>query len=319
MVTHKQMLSPELADAAFALDEGAFSDPVQGPLGWVIVHARKIEPAKPSTFDQVKDELRKEMELEIARDQVYDIQNNIEDARAGGEPLADIAARNNLTVRSFSGITADGKTRGGDPVELPDLPELLTTVYANQAGEQIPPLNTNGDGYYWIEIDGVTPPELRPLADVRADVVKLWKEKKREAELEEMAIKMSARGNAGESFEKLAGEINRGLLTAPGIQRYTQSDTFSRTAVSRLFAASEGGFTYGPVGLGDSLIVMQVKEIRDPSQDTSSEAYKKTEADVLDSIQADMISSFIVGYQKELGVSVNAPLLQRLTVTDSNR
>lgn len=318
-VSREEMLSPSLADAAFALESGKWSEPVQGPLGWSILHVTGIEAAEPSTFDGVKEKLRASLELEMARDQIYDIQNTIEDARAGGEPLADVAQRYNLTLRQISGVTQDGKTRGGDPVELPELPDLLKTVYENEAGDQVPPLDSGKDGYYWVEIDAVTPAEVRPLDEVRDEVVKLWKQRKRAAELEALAQKLMDRGNAGESFDKIAGEYDRSVLTMPGIQRYAENDTFSRTAVSKLFATPQGGFTYGPVGLGDSLVLMQVKEIREPKLDETSAKYTEAQANIRDSIQADMIQSFVVGYQQELGVEVNMALLQQLMATDTGQ
>ncbi|MEP5263652.1 MAG: peptidyl-prolyl cis-trans isomerase, partial [Nitratireductor sp.] len=228
--------------------------------------------------------------------------------------LADIAARYSLTLREIDGVTDDGKTRKGDPVELPEeLPDLLETAYASGIGEQIPPLATAGQGYYWVQVDAITPAEVQPLEEVRERVLSIWKERKRTAELQALADKLVERGNAGESFEKIAGEYDRSVLTMPGIGRNAQNDTFSRTAVASLFATPEGGFTSGPVGVGDSLLLMQVKEIREPDLKQGSEKYAEIEKNVRDSIEADMLQIIVTGYQKELGVEVNAGLLAQIT------
>lgn len=313
-VGRTEMMSPALADAAFSAESGAWSEPVQGPLGWSIFHVGEISPAKPSTYEGVRDDLRKKIELEMAQEQIYDIQNNIEDARAGGESLADIAARYSLTLREIDGVTQDGKTRQGDEVEIPeDLPNLLETAYGSGVGEQIPPLATSGQGYYWVQVDQITPAAVQPLDEVRDRVVTLWKEKKLAAELQALAEKLADRGNAGESFEKIAAEYDRSVLTMPGIGRNAQNDTFSRTAVTKLFATPEGGFTSGPVGVGDSLLLMQVKEIREPDLKKGSDKYAEIEKNVRDSIQADMLQVFVTSYQKELGVEVNAGLMAQIT------
>ena len=314
MISRAELLSPALAEAAFSAESGAWSEPVSGPLGWSIFHVGDISPAKPSTYESVKDDLRRTIELELAQEQIYDIQNNIEDARAGGESLADIAARYGLTLREIDGVTADGKTRKGDPVELPEeLPGLLETAYSNGVGEQIPPLATAGQGYYWLQVDAITPAEVQPLDEVRERVLSLWKERKRAAELQALASELVERGNAGESFEKIADEYDRSVLTMPGIGRNAQNDTFSRTAVASLFATPEGGFTSGPVGVGESLLLMQVKEIRVPDLKKDSEKYAEIEKNVRDSIEADMLQVVVTGYQKELGVEVNAGLVAQIT------
>ncbi|MEQ8327536.1 MAG: SurA N-terminal domain-containing protein [Parvibaculum sp.] len=316
-VSRGEMISPELADTAFSLESGAWSEPVKGPLGWSIIHVGEITPGKDSTFAEVKDKVRKALEIEMAREQIYDIQNAIEDARAGGEPLADIAARYDLNLRSISGITEDGKTRSGDDIELPELPGLLETVYDSQIGDQNPPKDTGKEGYYWVQLDAVNPATVQPLDEVRDEVVRIWKERQRAAKLEALAAKLVERGNAGESFDEIAGDYGRSVLAMPGIQRYAQNDTFSRTAVTKLFAAPQGGFVYGPVGLGDSLLVMRVREISEPDVPKDSETYTQARANLADSLSADMLQTFVVGHQNDLGVEVNQTLLQQLTATDS--
>lgn len=320
MVGRSELMSPALADAAFSAESGAWSEPVQGPLGWSIFHVGEISAAKPSTYEEVKDDLRRKLELEMAQEQIYDIQNNIEDARAGGETLAEIAARYNLTLREIDGVTKDGKTRRGDDVEMPeDTPNMLETAYSNGVGEQIPPLATSKQGYYWMQVDAVTPAEVQPLADVRERVLTIWKNEKRASELQALAEKLVERGNAGESFETIAGEYGRSVLTAQGIGRNASNDTFSRSAVTKLFATPEGGFTYGPVGIGDSLLLMQVKEVREPDLAKNSERYKEIAASVRDSIQADMLQVFVTAYRNELGVEVNPSLIAQVTGADTTQ
>lgn len=318
LVTREALLSLDLGAAAFALDEGRFSEPVQGPLGWVIMHVRKIEAEKLAELDTVKEELRAALELEIARDQVYDIQNAIHDERAGGASLEDVAERYNLTVRHIAGVTADGRTRGGDAVELPDLPDLLRLVYEIGIGEMAPPQQTD-DGYYWVDVVNIDPPHLKPLDEVRDQVVKLWREQTRDAALIERAEALTARANKGESFDAIAAELGRAVLTAPGMRRHAQSDTFSRQAVVKAFAAPEGGVVWGPLGLGDGLVLMQIRDVIEPELDPASEIYAKARENVLDSIRADMIQTFITGYQNELGYDVNARLVRQLTAADSGQ
>ncbi len=320
LVARNQMISPAVADAAFALKVGEYSDPVKGPLGPVILHVTKIEPGSTSTFEGVKDKLRAKMTEEQAHSQVYDVQNTIEDARAGGATLEDIAAKNNLKILKFSGLTVKGLTLDAKkPDGLPDYKDLIETVFKSEPGDQIPPGDTGDGGYYWVRVDGVQPQKLQPLDKVRDQVVKLWKEEKRKADLDVLAQKIVERGNKGESFTKMAGELDRTVLVSPEIKRDSQSDAFSRVAVARLFASPKGGFSYGPVGFGQSLIVMQVKAINDPKPDPQSADYKKLHDDLLDSLQTDMITTTVAGLEKSLGVKLNIELIQNATSTDNNQ
>jgi peptidyl-prolyl cis-trans isomerase D len=319
-VSRTQMISPAIADAAFALKVGEYSDPVQGPLGPVILHVTAVTPGKPSTYEGVKDRLKAMIVNDQASSEVYNVQNTIEDGRAGGSSLEDIAAKNNLKVVKFTGVTKEGQTSDRKPIAgLPQFKDLLETVYKSEAGDQIPPGDTGDGGYYWVRVDGTTPPQLKPLKEVRADVIALWKTEKRKADLDALAQSLVERGNKGESFDKMAASLGRTILTSPEIKRSSQSDTFSRIAVARLFAAPKGGFAYGPVGFGDSLLVMQVKSIDDPKPDAQSADYKQLHDDVGSSLQNDMIATYVAGFQLQLKPEINVRLLQRAESADTQQ
>lgn len=312
-ISRGEMLSPETANAAFALPVGQFSDPVKGPLGYVILHVSSITPAVPSTFESAKSKLRGLMASEQAQNEVYDIQNAIEDARAGGASLEEIAAKNHLTLTKFTGVSAVGlDIKGKKPVGLPDYKDLMKQVYTNEVGDQIPPGDTGRGGYFWVNVDNVSPAKQKPFAEVRADVEKLWKDETRKAKLAELAQNLAERGNKGETIEKIASSINRSALTSPEIKRTSENETFSRLAVTRLFAQPKGGFVAGPVGFGDSMIVMEVTDIAEPEPDTKSKDYTDLKATLSDALSTDQLMTVITGYEQTLGTVVNTQLLSKL-------
>jgi peptidyl-prolyl cis-trans isomerase C len=101
--TKGQMLKP-FEDAAFALDVGEISDPVQTQFGWHIIKVEEKRAQEPPSFDQVKQAimtqlvaqkaqtvvtgLRSDAEIEIVDPQ---IKRSMEDAAMRGEapPLPD--------------------------------------------------------------------------------------------------------------------------------------------------------------------------------------------------------------------------------------
>lgn len=314
-VSSTEMISKEVADAAFALKPDSYSDPIKGPLGTVILHVGAVTPSVPSTFEDVKEKLRATLASEKAHSDVYDVQNEIEDARAGGMSLQEATAKYHLKLTTFKGISAVGKTLDGKvPDNLPQYKDLLKIVFENGQGDQIPPGDTGTSGYYWVAIDNVTPATLQPLADVQDKVVALWKNEERKSKLQEMAQNLTERGNKGESIDKLAASIGRSALTSPSIKRASQNETFSRLAVSRLFALPKGGFTDGPVGFGDSMIVMQVKSIDVPKIDIESDDYKSTQEALTEALSNDILVTMVLGYESKLGTKVNTKLLDQLTM-----
>lgn len=318
LVSRDQMMSPALADAAFALAPNSFSEPVKGPLGPVILHVSNVLPGNPSTFESAKAKLHTMMQEEKAQDEIYDIQNAIEDARAGGASFEEIASKNGLTIKTYKGVTAKGLTAEGETIkDLPAYRDLLTSVFQNEPGDQIAPSDNGEGGYYWLRVDGVTASALKPLDKVRKDVIALWKSEKRKVELDKLAQSLVDRGNKGESIDALAASINRSPINVPDIKRNSQNDTFSRLAVTRVFATAKGKFAWGPVGLGDSLVVMQVADVHVPSFSPTSGDSIELKANLADSLGADFIATFVAGVQNEVGVKVNEKLLQRVATADS--
>jgi peptidyl-prolyl cis-trans isomerase D len=253
------------------------------------------------------------MASEKAHDEIYDVQNNIEDARAGGMNLKEAAEKYDVPITTFKGVTEAGRDLdGNEPANLPDYKDLMKTVFENGQGDQIPPSDSDKGGYYWVSVDKVTPAKLQPLKDVRQKVIDLWKTETRKAKLQEMALDLASRGDKGESIDKLAASIGRAALDMPGIKRASQSDTFSRLSVSRLFALPKGGFTSGPVGFGDSMLVMQVKSINDPKIDPKSKEFTDTQSQLQAALSNDMLVSLVGGWERELGTKLNTELLNRL-------
>ncbi len=67
--THGQMLKP-FEDAAFALEEGQISEPVQTQFGWHIIKVEEKRTRPLPTFDQVKDQITTQLTQQKAKDTI---------------------------------------------------------------------------------------------------------------------------------------------------------------------------------------------------------------------------------------------------------
>src|SRR5215510_5451112 len=84
LVTKAGMVDRAVADAAFTLKEGEVSQPVQGRFGTAIVRVSKIEPETVRSYDEVAPQIKSELVVERAREEIQARYNKIEDERAGG-------------------------------------------------------------------------------------------------------------------------------------------------------------------------------------------------------------------------------------------
>lgn len=306
-------LSPTVADAAFALTEGEISEPVEGPLGPVVLIVTGIQPAIPATFEEKRDELQAELAGVEAADAVFDLYNTIEDERAGGATLREIADRFSFDLVTVEGMTVQGLTVDGPPpANMPSQSGLPALVFENDEGQEIPAEETDEEGYFWVEVTEVVPATVKPLEEVRDDVIALWKREQGRAKLNELAETLVTRGNAGESIDAIATEYDRAALTSQPMLRRFSNETFSRFGVTNLFATPENKFTSAGAGFGDSLVLMQVTSIETPAPGAGTTDMAEIEEGLATSMSDDLISALVVALQEKHGVEVNYGLIDQL-------
>ncbi len=95
-LTRDELFDRNVGEAAFKLSENGVSEPVQGRFGTVLLRVTKIEPGNVKPFEEVSDEIRKQLALQRAKDGMDDTRDAVEDQRASAKPLADIAADRKL-------------------------------------------------------------------------------------------------------------------------------------------------------------------------------------------------------------------------------
>lgn len=312
-VTERGFLSPGIAEVAFALNVGDVSDAIEGPLAHVVLRLESITEAVPAQFEDHKDTLRAALVEDAAADAVFDLYNKIEDERAGGSSLEEVASRFSLDVVSIDEATRTGLTRAGQPpANMPDIPGIMSEVYDLDVGVESPASDLAEGGYYWVEVTGVTPAQVKPLEDVRAQVVELWKQEKRKVLLDELAQKLVERGNAGESIDALAAEQARVAQTSQPLLRRSSNETFSRIGVNGLFGTPEGGFTYAQAGFGESMVVMQVAKIETPEPGDGTQGLDDIQAALSERAGDDLIAALVVALQEKHVVEVNYGLLDQV-------
>ncbi|MEQ9519964.1 MAG: SurA N-terminal domain-containing protein [Parvibaculum sp.] len=312
-VTERGFLSPDIAEKAFSMSVGEVSDAIDGPLAHVVLRVENITAAAPAVFEEHKDEVRKALVEDEAADAVFDLYNTIEDERAGGASLAEIASRFSLEVVTIDEATQTGLTRAGQPpANMPNIPGLIAEVYENDVGIETPANELADGGYYWVEVTGVTPAEVKPLDEVRGQVLDLWKREKRKLLLDELAQSLVERGNAGTSIDALAAEHARAAQASTPMLRRFSNDTFSRIGVNGLFGSPDGGFSYALAGFGDSMVVMQVTKIETPEPGNGTDGLDEIQAALSERAGDDLIASLVTALQEKHVVEVNYGLLDQM-------
>ena len=93
--TKEQLADHKLAEAAFALEKDKVSEPIDS-FSPVILKVTEITPGSQKTLEEVKPEVRDALAKTRAGEEISKLYDKIEDERAGGSKLTEIAQKLNL-------------------------------------------------------------------------------------------------------------------------------------------------------------------------------------------------------------------------------
>jgi peptidyl-prolyl cis-trans isomerase D len=306
-----EMIDPAVADAAFSLPEGAVSGAIQGRFGNVIVRVTKVQPESTKAFDEVVDEVKREIATERARREIETLHDSVEDLRASARPLAEVAHEKGLPLVGVPALDRNGRDKAGNPI--PDLPErepLINAAFNSDVGADNEPLRTRTGGYVWYEVTSVEPARDKALEEVREAVVAQWRTEQISRELAERARAIVERLDKGEALETIASELGLQAKSAGDLARGAAKDDLSAEVVNRMFATPVGKTASAAAG-DESRIVFKVAGATIPPFVTSSSEAQRIEEQLRILLTDDLLAQYIAQLQKDLGVTVNQQNIRR--------
>lgn len=186
-------LPEEAQDAVFSLEKGAVSEPVETPFGWHLYTVKAITPERVSKLEEVKSRIAQELSHLHAEDELYQLANALEDQLAGGSTLKEAAEMLGLTVSATPPLDKAGLTEDGKPFSsLPPYENFLSTAFAMEEGGE-PRLTPAGDSaYFAIALERIVPERVRPLEEVRPQLLAAWQKEEKQKRLQQLAEELAA-------------------------------------------------------------------------------------------------------------------------------
>jgi peptidyl-prolyl cis-trans isomerase D len=175
---------PAFADTLFSLTPGEISAPVETALGVHIIRLDGITPATRQPLAEVRSQIEQELKTAAAEETYFNLLEDAEDRLAAGETLTEIGAALSLPVKTYAKISAD-QTQG-----LP--PQVLQTAFTQGAGAQASNVSLDETHTAFVETADVTPAKTLPLAEVRTQAIKDWKQKQAQEKLKAQAQKLAS-------------------------------------------------------------------------------------------------------------------------------
>ena len=308
--TRDRMPDAKLGDAAFAVvADGQTSPVIDGAFGPVILRVTNIKPETVRSYDEVKEELRKELALSNAANEIMGIHDKFEDARVSGATMQEAAAQTNLKLVVLDAVDARGNDANGDAIAgIPEAKTLLEEAFKAEVGGETLPVNLGRDGYVWFDVDEVTPARDRTLDEARERVVADWTAEQQRTELAAKAVELKARVEKGETLAAIATELGIAVETKSGLRRSAEDAALSPAAVAAAFGGADGLVANASGIGGEGQILLKVTAVDDDNPGDALDSDDRQINAIAQASGDDILDQMVSELQKGYGVSINQQL-----------
>lgn len=154
--------APGLNEAAFQLTEGRLSEPIQIPRGWVVLRLAQVVPPRLQELDEVRDEVRREVESQQLRELAL---ARLGEAQEAGD-LSQAAERLGLAVEESEPFGHGGFVGG----RLGFAPDIAEAALASDEGALLGPVLHDQHGGVLFEVAARTRFTREGFAAARSDL-----------------------------------------------------------------------------------------------------------------------------------------------------
>ncbi|KJZ19977.1 peptidyl-prolyl cis-trans isomerase [Loktanella sp. S4079] len=287
----------ELRAAGTAVFEAAPGDvvgPFNSPLGPALFRMNAVLAAQETPLEEASAELRDELAADAAREVISDSTDGILDLIAGGATLEDLADRTNLELGTIN--WTDQIAEGIAAYD--DFRDAAARVEEGAFAEVI---DLADGGIFALRLDGITPPAVRPLDEVRDAAAEAWQVQARQDAVMARATELSADIQSAEDFETLG-------LIANTEENMTRTDFIEGTPPvfnEELFKMAVGDVAV--LDAGDRAVIVRLDAIAGPdeSDELTASRIEALAGNATTAIAQDIYQAYSAALQQETDVNIN--------------
>jgi peptidyl-prolyl cis-trans isomerase D len=311
LVTKQALVDRPVADAAFALAEGGTSAPVQGQFGTRLIHVSKIEPEQIKRFEELAPEIKQTIAVDRARAGIAARHDKIEDERAAGSKLTEIAAKLGLTALTIEAVDRSGKDPAGQPISgVPTGVDVVANTFSSDVGVENEPLQVTGGGYVWFDVTGVKRARERNLDEVHSEVERRWRDDQVAERLKAKAAALLDKLKAGTSLPDAVAADGLTVRTTFGLKRSGNSTTIAPKVIEAAFRTAKDGTGSTEGASPTEWVVFHLTDVSVPAYNAASLDAKRVEEAMRRAMTEDLLSQYVMRLQTDFGASINMNALR---------
>ena len=303
----KDLFPQELREPVFTASKGAPVGPIKTLLGWHVIVVDDIKAGHQVPFDEVKDKLAEQVKRDTAIDQLSQKIDRMGDRLTGGASMDEVGGTVGAKPVKFGPIDAKGELVTPDPKAAKPVADWLSSAFQLPQGETGGFQDDKAGGYYAVRLDGVTPPALRPLADVRAQIVTDWTKEQQAAQIAKRAAELAGKARSGTTLDQIAKDSGGKLDSTPPLTRdpvEKPAAAVSQELTDALFKLDKVG-DIAAVQTDDGQIIAKLTEIRPANPSAAGDKLGPITQELDSQMRADALAQYRDGLRQTTKIKIN--------------
>jgi peptidyl-prolyl cis-trans isomerase D len=156
-----------------------------------------------------------------------------------------------------------------DKIELSSKNSILEIIFESDIGMEIEPFEDDSGNIFFIRIDNIIDEKIIKFQDIRQEIKEdLIIERSKELLVVKSNNYLESIKNGSSNLQEIADELNVAILKGDNLSRYTFNEVFSREAISEIFKTQLSRPFISDVGIGNSIILGVISEIKIQEEST---------------------------------------------------
>ena len=315
LITFDDGISESVSETAFNASLNQLSGPTESPFGPSLIYVNEIISEKEIKIEEIKDQIVIDIQKDKAKDKVYSLYGEIEDLRAEGKTLEEIAEEKSLSIESFKNINDVGQRIDGSIIKNPSLEELINLIFLNDVDEDLEPYEDSEGNLNFFRIDNINYSQQIPLNEAMENIKLSILENKSienvKTKSKEIFDRLKEYNN---NLDFISDENDLAIATSGILSRTSSNEIFTSKALSEIFKTEKGSSFIVNAAIGNSIVIGKVSNI-----DLLEKTEERMEAinEINKSrLENDLIVSLAEEHQKELSSEI---FLDRLNLLFENQ